>query len=128
MGGKCVGRIRNVFPNSRVIRAAEKEARKSCVKRARISALALDRRGVNIIGLYYNRYIYGLPRKWTIHAEEGLMLRVRKPVHKVLVCRSKHVGFGTSRPCRMCMAKLCEAGVSRVLYHDGKGWVSELVA
>ncbi len=99
---------------------ADKEARKSNVVRSKMSALALSANYRHVIADSHNiRIMNG--KKWTLHAEERLLVKHRISFNTVLVYRAN--GCGTSKPCSRCARLLNEAGVSRVIYFDGKQWI-----
>lgn len=63
---------------------------------------------------------------YTIHAEERLLAKMRRPIRKVIVVRRMADGTaGNSRPCERCMHLLKEASVSCVVYKDGMSWFEE---
>lgn len=105
-----------------LLELARKEALKSDVSRAKVSALALDRSG-NAVCRSHNVRVYGYARAFTTHAEHNLLLKCRKEIYMVMVYRAIKLGAGTSFPCSLCFLRMCEAGVKQVLFFNGEEWL-----
>ena len=124
-----------MVPSDKVIRLAIKEALKSNQREVKMSALIIsehDGRAYSTLRAY-NQNIFDSRRlngKFSIHAEENLIVRAAKRGIKllgttVLVYRYKRCNNipGTSKPCNKCFELLKKAGVTKVVYFDGKGWI-----
>ena len=101
----------------------EKEAGHSNVDRSKMAAAVLAPDWLHLISKTHNIRIYGKKTKWTLHAEERLMLKHRGNVDTVIVYRAN--GSGTSKPCYRCTYAMRAAGVKKVIYNDGVNWVTE---
>lgn len=100
---------------------AEREAQKSNVARSQMSALILSSNYRHVVAMSHNiRFLGGI--KWTLHAEERLLVKHRSKFNTIVVYRSN--GRKTSKPCPRCMRLLKEAGVNRVIYFDGREWIA----
>lgn len=113
--------MRNVNVQTALLHLADNEALKTDVKRSKMSALAFSKNGT-LISKTHNVRVYGMKQKWTIHAEERLVAKYRGSIHTILVFRSN--GAGTSKPCPRCRQLIQESGVRKVIYFDGKNWIS----
>jgi len=115
-------------PIGRVLEIAIEEALKSEVKRSKHSALGLDSRLRNVLSRTHNTRVFGYKNKWTLHAEERLLAKIREPLHTMLICRVMgNRSFGNSKPCPRCMQLLQESGVKRVIFWQGGVWTSLLL-
>jgi len=112
--------MRQIDIPQKIIDIARKEAEKSNVRRAKVSALVLDKKLRHIIAKAHNTLCMDNSTKFTIHAEEAVILKTRRDLNNltIFVYRRKKIGAGTSKPCCKC-AKLLEiAGTKRVIYMD----------
>ena len=96
---------------------------------------AIAFRGGHIIKVAANKRVEGLSDVFSLHAEEALLLKLRKinalrryKDVEVFLGRSGPFGFILSAPCHNCEELLKQAGIKRVYYTgvDGieyKGWL-----
>ena len=110
--------MRNIHLPQRIISLAREEAEKSNVKRAKVSALVLDKQLRHVFAKAHNLICMSDSRRFTIHAEEAVVLKTRKELkdYVLLVYRRKKVGDGTSKPCKKCRKLIEIAGVKKVIY------------
>ena len=107
--------------NQNILDMARAEAKQSDLKRAKISALALDKRMRNIICKAHNAIFMGSKKKFSIHAEEYLLSKLRKPIDDsmiIFIYRATAGGAGCSRPCNKCMKLLIISGIKNICYMD----------
>ena len=114
-------KIIKISPN--ILAEARKEALKGNVKRGKVSALALSPSMNRIICKIHNAKVMGHKNRWTLHAEERLLLRFRGKVPVMLVYRAKKDGPGNSKPCYKCMRLIEEASVKRIIFFQDGEWL-----
>jgi len=104
----------------RIMIIARDEALRSNIRRAKVSALLMDKKMRVIYGRSHNRAFHGSRQKFSIHAEEGLLSRWYKSVldKVILVYRAKKDGIGISKPCDKCMQIINDSGIRTIYYFD----------
>lgn len=105
------------------IAKCKKLTRYSDVKRAKISAIAMNSNG-KIIAVAHNRRLDGHKSKWTQHAEDVLIQKLRKLKAFdrfddiiILVMRINKNGIACARPCQRCQNMLNDYPIT-VFYTD----------
>jgi len=108
-----------------------KATKKSDVKRAKMSAIAMTKRG-KILAFANNRKLYGHKRKFTQHAEEALIAKLHnikafKRYNKIiiLVVRINRDGVAMAKPCKTCQCMLRKYSVD-VFYTSAIGTIIKL--
>jgi len=100
------------------------------VKKARMSAIAFTKSG-RIIAHASNRRVMGQQNKFSLHAEEALLMKLEK-LHafqrfdniSIFVMRINKLGIAMARPCRKC-ARLLDRYPVTVFYTDIDGQIKE---
>lgn len=73
----------------------------------------------------YNVHLGG---RCSVHAEEHLIAKCARKGYRITGCDMivyRANGNGTSRPCPHCRELIRKAGLSHVVYFDGKVWLKE---
>lgn len=106
----------------------KKKLKNSDVRRAKIIALAFNNNG-HLLSFSTNKVIMGHPRKWTIHAEEGLIkklikLRAKERFGKIDIlimrwCKTKK--WTNAKPCSKCMKAMNKYGIDEIYYTNENG-------
>ena len=97
-------------------------------------ALVIAGKGAIGVGINVARAFHHSSRGWSTHAEVAAIEAAKRVRGSLRGCTlvSARVKAGQrpalSRPCGACWAAMIEAGISRVIYHDGEKIVSERVA
>ncbi len=103
----------------------------SDVKKSRHIAIAFRKNG-SMITIATNRLILGQSNKFSNHAEEALIFKLRKLKAKqrfgniiVIVMRwSSATQYSLSRPCKVCQRLLEEYGIDTILFTTNEGCFS----
>lgn len=105
--------------------------RYSDVKRAKISAIAMNSNG-KIIAVAHNRRVDGNKKKWTDHAEDVLIQKLRKIKAfdrfddiVILVMRINSTGIACAKPCKRCHNMLKDYPLT-VFYTDSDKTIRSL--
>jgi deoxycytidylate deaminase len=119
---------------SSVIELAIEEAEKSTVKKAQMSAVIWDKKGILSSG--YNQWLantsddrynyFGVPYH-SQHAEVSAILRLRDDWRWRLENASIFIyrrGWKLARPCKHCKHVLHQMGISRVYWSEDGGYIS----
>jgi len=112
--------MRQTTMSEKIISIAREEAAKSNVRRAKVSALVLDKQLRHVVAKAHNSICMNDSTCYTIHAEEAVVLKTRKDLkdYVLFVYRRKKIGAGTSKPCKKCSKLMEIAGVKRFVYMD----------
>ena len=109
-------------------KTAIKVANYSNVRSGRLSAIAFSRSG-ELITTAHNRKVYGDKRKFTQHAEEVLLYKLRRlnaferfSDITILVVRVNTYGVSMAKPCKRCHKLLSQYPVN-ILY---SGWDKQI--
>ena len=112
------------------LKLAEKNARYSNVKRAKVSAISFTASG-QVIAKAHNRRIGVKNQKFTEHAEECLIQKLNKLKAfdrfeniYILVVRVIKVSLAIAKPCKKCKSLLEKYPVT-ILYTDFDGSIKE---
>jgi hypothetical protein len=106
----------------------------SCnVRRAKIIAIALSR-NENIISFATNQVLRGVKGKFTLHAEENLVRKLRniKAIERfgkidILVLRwCKTKKWTSARPCSRCMDIINRYGIKNIFFTDEVGCIQQV--
>ena len=97
------------------------------VKRAKILAIAFQKQ--KIIAIAANQVVIGSKKRWTNHAEESLLNKLRKIKAKerlgkidVIVIRwNAKAKWVMAKPCKKCFNKLNNYGIRNIFYSDMNG-------
>ena len=116
--------MRPIRIHKHLLSIARHESFKGDVIRSKMSALAISNDHRRILAQAHNKKVLG-QSYWTLHAEERLLSRCREVIETILIYRAN--GCGSSRPCPKCYQLIKDSGVKRIIYNDGKQWLSELV-
>lgn len=114
--------FRNV---TEILKIARKEAEKSDVVRAKLSALLIDEKGHVVCRAFnYKRDLDKSQGKFTVHAEEALIAKWRQSFkgYTLFVYRRMAKGFGMARPCPKCQELLKKADVKEIYYTTYEGF------
>ena len=110
--------VDNIMITQSHIETAKKIARYSRVKKARVAAIAFTKHG-DIITTAYNRRLDGYTIRWSDHAEESLIKKLKKlQAFKryckiyILVLRITAHGISTAKPCYRCQKQLDKHNVN----------------
>jgi len=115
--------------NNQLIDYLDSIASKSDLHYLKMAAIVIKNRKP-VYGLFgYNYHITPGRSKYSIHAEEDLLIRAAKMGYKmqgatVVIYRSNYHGLAISKPCKQCEHKLRKAGVRNVIYFQD-GWLKE---
>lgn len=114
-----------------IIARAIEAAQNSDVKRAKIGAVAFVDSG-HILAVAHNKKVLGAKKRWTLHAEECLIDKIKKlkAVSRfknvnILVLRMTATGISIAKPCTKCREFLQQMPVC-VYYTDLSGVVKRL--
>lgn len=111
----------------RILKIAHDEANKTDIKKARMSALAIDKR-FNIFGKSFNVKILGHDTRFSIHAEHNLLIKHRYSIDTMLIYRVyKLTQAGSSRPCPKCLEFLRRANVKSIVFWENGNWIKEKI-
>ncbi len=110
---------------------AHKKVIKSDVRRAKLLAVAFRKNG-SMVASSTNRIVRGSTKKWTIHAEEFLIKKLKKlrarerfGLLTVLVMRwTPSVGWKLAKPCKNCRRLLEEYGIETILFTTNEGYIT----
>ena len=114
---------------NKLIEKATALARKSNVKRAKIGAILVTSSG-QVIATAYNTRLDGYKPKFTIHAEEFVLLKANRMKafdrfqNKELIMvttRWSKTGKCQSRPCPNCLKEIYRHGIKTIIYTDHSG-------
>jgi cytidine deaminase len=101
------------------------------VKRAKVSAIAFSGSG-QMIAAAHNKRFCGAKNKWTLHAEESLILKLEKLKAfrrykniTILVMRVCSYGIAMAKPCKNCQKILDKYDVN-VMYTTKGGRIEKL--
>lgn len=113
------------------VKVAAKTARYGNVKKAKLAAIAFTKKG-EIVATAYNRRLDGDYSRWSDHAEESLIQKLKKlkafqryGKMYVLVLRITSAGLSMARPCKRCQ-KLLDANNVKVMYTHWSGDIMEM--
>ena len=103
----------------------------SNVKKSRHIAVAFKKNG-SFIASAINKLIQGQNNKFSLHAEEALILKLKKIKAKerfgpltVLIMRwSPSAKWTLSRPCKACQRLLEEYGIDTILFTTNEGYIT----
>lgn len=119
-------------PHNKLKQTAIKVASYGNVKRAKMAALAFSESG-ELIASCHNRRINSQKNKWTEHAEEGLIRKLKKLKAfnrygkiSILVLRFNIYGVAMAKPCKQCQRLLARHNID-VFYTNGVGEIIRLV-
>jgi len=98
------------------------------VKRAKIVAIAFTK-SLHIVTTATNQINKGSSKKWTFHAEENLIKKLKKLRAKerkgnisVLIMRwSIRKGWTIAKPCKNCLRDLLNYGIKEIYYTNNSG-------
>ena len=116
-----------------ILQRAIKEAKASTIVRAKVGAVLFTSTGYIIVSAH-NTILYGIKKKWTIHAEEfvlakALRLKALKRFGKLhlLVVRYKPATdvLANAKPCEKCQELLRKAQI-KVFHTDSSGNIMEM--
>ncbi len=112
--------------------SAQNKILKSNVKKSKHLAIGFRKNG-SFIASATNQLIQGQNNKFSLHAEEALILKLRKIKAKerfgpltVLVMRwSPSAKWSLSRPCKQCQRLLEEYGIDTILFTTNEGKIND---
>ncbi len=108
---------------------AHKKIIKSDVRRAKLLAVAFRKNG-SMIANSTNRVVRGSTKRWTIHAEEFLIQKLKKlrarerfgPLTVLVMRWTPSVGWKLAKPCKTCRKLLEEYGINTILFTTNEGY------
>lgn len=107
----------------------------SCdVNRSKMIALAFDDKSGNLITSATNRTTRGHAYKWTIHAEEFLIRKLKKikafdrfkKISMLVLRYTTTKSWSMAKPCTQCQKLIISAGFNSVYYSNHEGRIEEL--
>jgi cytidine deaminase len=104
------------------------------VRRARMIALAFNAKSGNLITTATNRVIRGCTDKFTIHAEDFLIYKLRKinafdrfkKITMLVIRHAKEKGWTMAKPCSKCQDLIRQTKIFSVYYTNSDGQIEEL--
>ena len=129
--------MRNTMIDYRIILKAIKIAKKSNCLRSRMAAIVFTNNG-RILTHSDNKHFFGHKKKFTIHAEEGVLAKIIKMgIHlrfkikdlNILVVRWKPStdALSNAKPCPKCAILLKRIGI-RTFHSDENGDIKKFIA
>jgi len=111
----------------KIIKIALNESLKTNIKKGRLSCLVLGKKW-NILCKTYNIRLSGNKTKFSIHAEERVMIKYRNKINTMMIFRNtQYKNPASSKPCNKCMFKIRQAGVKNIIYFENNKWIKERI-
>lgn len=109
--------------------SARHKVLKSNVRKSKHLSIAFKKNG-SFIASATNQLIQGCNDKFSVHAEEALILKLKKLKAKerfgpliILIMRwSPSTKWSLSRPCKICRRLLEKYGINTILFTTNNGW------
>jgi len=114
--------LKTIKVPERVLKIALEESKKTNIKKARLSALSIDKKFC-VLFKTHNIKLIGRHNCFSIHAEHRLITKYRSDINTILVFRNvRHLFAADSRPCKRCMFLIREAGIKNVIFFENGFW------